>query len=103
MDRKRVVDLILFLDVCQVYLQTRKKNMRDLYTLWAIITFVRNEDSAEFLRWCRACNVKHLRGCQDNETQDQKKSIPRNEKKCLETRILRAIQELFYCGCLSSN
>ncbi|CAD6239039.1 GSCOCG00008616001-RA-CDS [Cotesia congregata] len=102
MDSKKVLDLIFFLDVCQVYFQTRKKNLRDIYTLWAIITFVRDEDSAEFLRWCRAFNVKHLRECRDEKIV-QKKKLSRTEKICLEKRILRVLQELFYCGCLPNN
>lgn len=108
MDSKNIVDLVLYLDVCQVYLQRRKKNSSNLGTLWAIVTFIRNENSYEFLRWCRGYSVKHLR--QDEEPDEnsniqnkEKSKSTKNQKNQKDKKILRALQELFNCGCLPGN
>lgn len=102
-NKKRVFDLILFLDVCQLYVQSRKKSTRNLCTLWAIVTFVRDEDSTEFLRWCQAYNVKHLR--QQTESQRTHEQLPstKDEKIRIEMKILRTLQELFQCGCFPGD
>lgn len=85
-----VVDLMTFLDVCQLYLQTRRKS-RNLCTLWAIVTFIRTEDTGEFLRWCRAYTIPYLRY--------RNASSGNKEKQRVDKLILKALQELFYCGC----
>lgn len=89
-----VVDLISFLDICQLYLQTKRKS-RNLCTLWAIATFIRTEDSDEFLRWCRAYTVPHLRYRSEHGPSQEGK-----EKLRVDKLILRLLQELFYCGCV---
>lgn len=91
---KSVVDLMTFLDVCQLYLQTKKKS-RNLCTLWAIVTFIRTEDTGEFLRWCRAYTVPRLR-----YRTDRGKKTENAEKQRPDKLILKLLQELFYCGCL---
>lgn len=95
MDRS-VVDLMTFLDVCQLYLHTRRRP-RDLCTLWAILTFIRTEDTGDFLRWCRAYTVPRLR-----YRPDRAKSRTENaeQKMRADKLLLRLLQELFYCGCL---
>ncbi|KAK0098149.1 hypothetical protein PV326_010848 [Microctonus aethiopoides] len=104
MDKNRVIDLVLFLDVCQLYLQTRKKTTRNLCTLWAIVTFVRDEDSVEFLRWCQAYRIKYLRQSEEIKKRNNKTTSSNNEKNiCFEKRLLRMLQELFYCGCLPGD
>lgn len=90
---KSVVDLMMFLDVCQLYLQTKRKS-RNLCTLWAIVTFIRTEDTGEFLRWCRAYTVPYLR-YRDNYVSSSAK-----EKQRVDKLILKVLQELFYCGCI---
>lgn len=90
---RSVVDLMAFLDVCQLYLQTKWKS-RNLCTLWAIVTFVRTEDTGEFLRWCRAYTVPHLR-CRSECSPGHDK-----EKQRVDKVILKLLQELFYCGCI---
>lgn len=94
---KNVIDLIMFLDICQLYFQTKKKS-RDLCTLWAIITFIRTEDSRDFLQWCQKHSVLHLRHREENKRANSFEKIRGQEKK-----ILRILQELFYCGCLPQN
>lgn len=92
---RSVVDLMTFLDVCQLYLHTRKRS-RDLCTLWAIVTFIRTEDSGAFLRWCRVYTVPRLR-----YRSDRTRNTENTEKKLgADKLILRLLQELFYCGCL---
>lgn len=104
MDKNRVIDLVLFLDVCQLYLQTRKKTTRNLCTLWAIVTFVRDEDSVEFLRWCQAYRIKYLRQSEEIKKRNNETTSSKNEKNtCFEKRLLRMLQELFYCGCLPGD
>lgn len=92
---RSVVELMTFLDVCQLYLQTKRKS-RSLCTLWAIVTFIRTEDTGDFLRWCRAYTVPRLR----YRTDRAKKNAENAEKLRPDKLILRALQELFYCGCL---
>lgn len=91
---RSVVELMTFLDVCQLYLQTKKKS-RNLCTLWAIVTFIRTEDTGDFLRWCRAYTVPRLR-----YRTDRAKKTENAEKLRPDKLILRLLQELFYCGCL---
>lgn len=88
-----VVDLIMFLDVCQIYLQSRRKS-RSLCTLWAIVTFVRTEDPSEFIRWCHAYTVPHLRYREDTVATEDKKKLR------VDKMILQRPQELFNYGCL---
>ena len=90
---RSVVDLMTFLDVCQLYLQTRRQS-RNLCTLWAIVTFIRTEDTGEFLRWCRAYTVPHLRYRNNYSSSSDK------EKQRVDKLILKILQELFYCGCI---
>lgn len=91
---RSVVELMTFLDVCQLYLQTKKKS-RNLCTLWAIVTFIRTEDTGDFLRWCRAYTVPRLQ-----YRTDRAKKTENAEKLRPDKLILRLLQELFYCGCL---
>lgn len=102
MESKNIVDLILYLDICQVYLQRRKKNLSNLNTLWAIVTFIRNENSYEFLQWCQKYNIQHLRHNEEPEN-NNKNSDKTKKKNNKEKKILRALQELFNCGCLPGN
>jgi len=84
-----------FLDVCQLYLHTGRRP-RNLCTLWAILTFIRTEDTGDFLRWCRAYTVPRLR-----YRSDRAKSTEKAEQKLRADKLLlRLLQELFYCGCL---
>lgn len=91
---RSVVDLMMFLDVCQLYLHTRKKS-RNLCTLWAIVTFIRTEDTGGFLQWCRAYTVPRLR-----YRSDRAKKTENAEKLRPEKLILKLLEKLFYCGCL---
>ncbi|KYN14938.1 hypothetical protein ALC57_12834, partial [Trachymyrmex cornetzi] len=77
-----------------LYLHTRKKS-RNLCTLWAIVTFIRTEDTGGFLRWCRVYTVPRLR-----YRSDRTKKTDNAEKLRADKLILRLLQELFYCGCL---
>lgn len=94
---KNIVDLIMFLDICQLYFQTKKKS-RDLCTLWAIITFIKTEDSSNFLRWCQKYSILHIRHREERKRENSHEKIHNEQKK-----ILRILQELFYCGCLPQS
>lgn len=94
---KDVVDLIMFLDVCRIYLQKKKGTSNNFTgTLWAILTFIRTENCEYFLRWCRAYNVPFLR-----YAGVPKKKLPKPLSGLDDgTNVLRVLQQLFYCRCL---
>lgn len=95
---RNVIDLIMFLDICQLYLQSRKKN-RGPCTLWAVLTFIRTEDSSEaFLRWCQSYTIPHLRYHDKTSS-----TSPKDKFRGFERKLVKILQDLFYCSCLPSG
>lgn len=107
---KDVVDLIMFLDICQIYLEssfTKRKRNKCIGTLWGIITFIRTEKSLNFLRWCRVYNLLFLR-YRDNIRNDYPNNyfnhqINRSDRSKDTINVLDILQQIFYCRCIVRN
>ena len=109
-----ILELVMFLDVCRLYLDTTHRSRRGARgpcVLWAIVTFLRTESTAQdFLKWCQCYRIPHLRYYEDWSEYNRRRSSEylssRFGRKLhgFERKMIKILQDYFYCGvCLPTG